>query len=78
MRIDQVGVPVHVAKIMTYPERVSRYNIEKLRSRIRNGPDIHPGANQIRMSGDNGLVKSLAFGDRDKAAEMLRIGDTGR
>lgn len=76
LKVDQVGVPVHVAKIMTYPERVSRYNIEKLRARVRNGPDNHPGANQIRMAGDSGLVKSLAFGDRDRAAEMLRIGDT--
>jgi len=44
----------------------NRYNIEKLRVRIRNGPDIFPGANQIRMSGEGGFVKSLAFGDRDK------------
>jgi len=76
LRIDQVGVPVHVAKIMTYPERVSRYNIEKLRGRVRNGPEIHPGANQIRMAGEQGFVKSLQFGDRDRAAEQLRIGDT--
>ena len=75
LRVDQVGVPVHVAKIMTFPECVSRYNIEKLRVRVRNGPDIHPGANQIRTVGDGGFVKSLAFGDRDRAAEMLRIGD---
>jgi len=75
LRVDQVGVPVHIAKVMTYPELVSRYNIEKLRGRVRNGPDIHPGANQIRMAGDGGFVKSLAFGDRDKAAQMLRIGD---
>ena len=75
LRVDQVGVPVHVAKIMTYPERVSRYNIEKLRVRVRNGPDIHPGANQIRMAGDDGFVKSLAFGDRDRAATTLKVGD---
>lgn len=75
LRVDQVGVPVHVAKIMTYPERVSRYNIEKLRVRVRNGPDIHPGANQIRTAGEGGFVKSLAFGDRDRAATMLKIGD---
>jgi DNA-directed RNA polymerase III subunit RPC1 len=75
LQIDQVGVPVHVAKIMTYPEKVSRYNIEKLRVRVRNGPEIHPGANQIRMVGDGGFVKSLQFGDRDKAAKMLQIGD---
>lgn len=75
LRIDQVGVPVHVAKIMTYPERVSRYNIEKLRARVRNGPDVHPGANQVRPGGDDGFVKSLQFGDRDKAAKQLKIGD---
>ena len=76
LRVDQVGVPVHVAKIMTYPEMVSRYNIEKLRVRVRNGPEIHPGANLVRMGGENGFVKSLQFGDRDRAAEQLRIGDT--
>jgi len=75
VRVDQVVVPVHVAKIMTYPETVSRYNIEKLRARVRNGPDIHPGANLIRMSGKGSFAKSLAFGNRDRAAETLQIGD---
>lgn len=75
LRVNQVGVPVHVAKIMTYPEQVTRYNIDKLRQCVRNGPDIHPGANLIRMSGENSFAKSLAFGDRDRAAETLRIGD---
>lgn len=51
------------------------------------GPEIHPGANQIRMSDPNdpdapqgvsvgathqGMIRSLAFGDRDRAAENLR------
>eukprot|EP00956_Cyclotella_meneghiniana_P004281 scaffold5251_cov75-Cyclotella_meneghiniana.AAC.3 len=75
LRVDQVGVPVHVAKIMTYPEQVSRYNIEKLRERVRNGPDVHPGANLIRQAGENSFVKSLAFGDKELAALSLRIGD---
>ena len=60
-RLIQVDVPVRVAKLMTYPERVSRYNISKLRERIRNGPEMHPGANLIRLSG--GFVKSLVFSD---------------
>lgn len=72
--VDQVGVPLRVAKIMTYPERVSRYNIDKLRERVRNGPDVHPGANLIRMR-DGSFVKSLAFGDREQAARNLRVGD---
>ena len=75
LRVDQVGVPVHVAKIMTYPEQVSRYNIDKLKARVLNGPDVHPGANLIRPAGENSFVKSLAFGDRKRAAKGLRIGD---
>jgi DNA-directed RNA polymerase III subunit RPC1 len=60
---------------MTYPERVTSYNIEKLRERVLNGPDVHPGANLIRMK-DETFVKSLAFGDRTLSAKNLRIGDT--
>ena len=78
LRVDQVGVPLKVAKIMTYPEPVSRITLEKLRQCVRNGPDIHPGANLIRTKGDGpdgGFVKSLAFGDRERAAQQLRIGD---
>ena len=74
LRVDQVGVPKKVAMIMTYPEVVSRYNIEKLRKRIINGPDRHPGANLIRTK-DGPFVKSLAFGDREAHARSLRIGD---
>lgn len=59
---------------MTYPERVSSYNIEKLRQRVRNGPTVHPGANLIRLK-DESFIKSLAFGDRNVIAKNLRIGD---
>ena len=48
LRVDQVGVPVLVAKTMTYPERVNRYNLEKLKMCIENGPDKHPGANMVK------------------------------
>ena len=53
---------------------MSRYNKKKLQERVRNGPDVHPGANLVRM-GDGTFVKSLAFGDRDKVAKNLREGD---
>lgn len=75
LRVDQVGVPRSVATVMTYPERVSRYNIEKLRQCVRNGPETHPGANLIRLK-DGNFVKSLAFCNRDIAADSLKIGDT--
>jgi len=53
---------------------VSRITLEKLRQCVRNGPDVHPGANLVRMK-DGSFVKSLAFGDRERAAQSLRIGD---
>jgi DNA-directed RNA polymerase III subunit RPC1 len=73
LRIDQVGVPQQVAKTMTYPDRVSRYNIEALRRLVRNGPNVHPGANYVRDAA--GVVRSLAYGNRVEAAAKLAIGD---
>eukprot|EP01041_Mallomonas_annulata_P003753 gene3753-7450_t len=73
LEVWQVGVPELVAKVMTYPEMVHANNIDKLRKCILNGPNVHPGANMIRMQ--NGFVKSLLFGDRDRTAAALRIGD---
>jgi DNA-directed RNA polymerase III subunit RPC1 len=38
-----------MAKVLTYPDRVTQYNIEVLRKLIRNGPDVHPGANFVEI-----------------------------
>ena len=72
LRVDQVGVPLLVAKTMTYPERVNQYNIEHMRRAVRNGPDKHPGANLVR-SGPH--VTALQYADRESAALALRVGD---
>lgn len=47
--IDEVVVPKLMAKVLTYPDRVNRYNIEKLRALVRQGPDNHPGANFVEI-----------------------------
>lgn len=36
-----------MARILTYPERVSHHNIEKLRQCVSNGPDKYPGARML-------------------------------
>jgi DNA-directed RNA polymerase III subunit RPC1 len=74
LRIDQVGVPEHVAKTMTYPEKVTRYNLEKLRRCVVNGPSVWPGANVIRIEGQK-FTKNLLYGDRASLADELKIGD---
>lgn len=74
LQIGQVGVPVYIAQILTYPERVSQFNIQKLQQFIRNGPDMHPGANFVQQA-STGFKKSLKYGNRDKIANEIKIGD---
>ena len=44
----QVAVPVHVAKILTYPERVNKANLKLMKKLVKNGCDEHPGANFVQ------------------------------
>mgnify|MGYP000347602907 CR=1 FL=1 len=73
LRIEQVGVPVHMAKVLTYPELVTESNIERLRRSVRNGP-IYPGANSVTVKKTN-FSKALHYGDRNGVARNLQIGD---
>ncbi|KAJ1921243.1 DNA-directed RNA polymerase III subunit C1 (rpo31) [Mycoemilia scoparia] len=73
MHIDEVAVPELVAKKLTYPDRVTKHNIEYLRQLIRNGPDVHPGANFVNIT--NEFKRSLKYGNRNDVAARLRVGD---
>lgn len=51
--LDEVGVPHSIARNLTYPERVTPYNITYLQELVRNGPNEYPGARYvIRDTGD--------------------------
>lgn len=43
----KVAVPVHVAKVLTYPEKVTKANINLMKQLVVNGCDLHPGANFV-------------------------------
>lgn len=76
LAIDEVAVPDRVAKILTYPEKCTRYNRQKLQKLILNGPKEHPGANYvIKEDGDLKKVLNLNYGDKVRVARDLRIGD---
>jgi DNA-directed RNA polymerase III subunit RPC1 len=72
--IDQVAIPILVAKNLTYPERVQRHNIKKLRQCVINGPAVHPGAQQIAKKDSDHKI-SLKFARRELEAKHLKIGD---
>ncbi len=46
LKLDEVGVPLEVAKIITVSEGVTTINIEYMKELIKKG-DAHPGANYI-------------------------------
>ncbi|EHY58706.1 DNA-directed RNA polymerase III subunit C1 (rpo31) [Exophiala dermatitidis] len=74
LRIDEVAVPILVAKNMTYPEVVNEINIEKLRQRVRNGTKVWPGANYVyKPDGDFRIF--LKFGKPELIAKELKEGD---
>lgn len=73
--VDQVAIPQLVAKNLTYPERVHRHNLEKLRQCVRNGPEVWPGAMRINKGGDGRHLVDLRFGDREYSAQNLSAGD---
>ena len=47
-------------------------NIEFLKKLVRNGPDVHPGANFLLQRGSD-MKKFLKFGNRQKIAQELKV-----
>ena len=45
--INEVGVPEMIAKEVTVPVYVNEWNMDELIGYIKNGSDIHPGANYV-------------------------------
>ncbi|CCH58170.1 hypothetical protein TBLA_0A03720 [Henningerozyma blattae CBS 6284] len=74
LSIDEVAVPDRVAKVLTFPERVTRYNKRKLQALVLNGPNVHPGANYL-LKKDEEARRNLRYGDKVKLAKNLQIGD---
>jgi DNA-directed RNA polymerase III subunit RPC1 len=82
LRIDEVAVPEKVAIKLSYPERVTDYNIVALRQNIIHGSKLHPGANVIEKKSETGgapfrvalhMVREAE--KRTKFARELKIGD---
>ncbi|KAK7392857.1 hypothetical protein VNO78_21307 [Psophocarpus tetragonolobus] len=44
LAVNEIGIPPYFALRLSYPERVTPWNVVKLRNAILNGPECHPGA----------------------------------
>jgi DNA-directed RNA polymerase II subunit RPB1 len=45
--ISELGVPIEIASNLTYPERVTKHNRDRLYKLVQNGADKYPGAKTI-------------------------------
>jgi DNA-directed RNA polymerase II subunit RPB1 len=72
--IDELGVPINIAKNLTFPEKVTELNMERLKQSILNGYDTHPGVKSIKKNGEDS-IKNLKHVDLEKMVEELQIGD---
>jgi len=70
--IDELGVPIKVAMNLTFPEKVTKYNINYLQKLVRNGPTKYPGAKTYK-EGDTGRMISLKH--VDNSSIVISLGD---
>jgi DNA-directed RNA polymerase beta' subunit len=68
LEVDQVGVPISIARNMQIPEVVRPYNIEKLEIFFKNRRNIYPGSTHVwkKSRGERYLVEKI---------DKLEIGD---
>lgn len=80
LELDQLGVPIIIAKNLTYPEIVNDFNKEKLSELVDAGPDIHPGAksivrNEITITINENNKRDIILENGDIVNRHLRDGD---
>ena len=73
--INDVGVPIEIAKILTIPTNINDWNIEEMKQLVLNGPFNHPGANYI-IRNDRRRIDLRYVKNRQIIAEMLAPGYT--
>ena len=71
----ELGIPLKIAMTLTFPEIVNQYNIEEMRSLIRNGPDKWPGVKYARLQNSNNVTITLKYACLDDIADKLQVGD---
>ncbi|RLE70106.1 MAG: DNA-directed RNA polymerase subunit A', partial [Thermoprotei archaeon] len=73
LSINEVGVPVEVAKVLVVPEKVTSWNLEEMRELVKRGPYEYPGANYV-IRPDGGRIDLRFVKDRSAIAETLKPG----
>jgi len=71
ININEVGVPLEIARLLTTPERVTRYNIEYLKGLVKRYPN-YPSAEYIIRP--NGQKRKITEENKDEIVKEIDIG----
>merc|ERR1719284_488502 len=72
-----IGIPLYFAKVMSFPESITKHNLLLLKQLIINGSDNYPGA--IALENENGEIIRLdkkTTKQRKVIAELLQVNDS--
>ncbi|MEM7819292.1 MAG: DNA-directed RNA polymerase subunit A' [Candidatus Aenigmatarchaeota archaeon] len=70
--LNEVGIPLEIAKELTVPVKVNKNNISTLKNLILNGPNTHPGANYVIRP--DGVRKKITDENKKDIANEIDIG----
>lgn len=78
--VDEIGIPLKMAMILTFPEIVNDDNIEKIKGLIRNGAKKYPGAIMLESAktGRRKMLTGMTDEMKDTVLESLSKGDIVR
>ena len=75
---DELGVPLKIAMNLTIPETVNARNVDEMYALVRNGPDVYPGAKNVRKVGrDRPLTqaRTIRLKGMNREDVELELGD---
>ncbi|KAL7672450.1 hypothetical protein ACOME3_007334 [Neoechinorhynchus agilis] len=74
LRIDEVAIPIAIAKILTFKDRVTAHNMKGLKRLIERGYHQYPSAKYVTFS-DTNETKTMQYSKKRDVLERLKIGD---
>jgi len=72
LKLNEIGVPMDIALILTIPKRVTTWNKEYLKEFIKRGPTRYPGANYVIRQ--DGRKKKITEETKEQILEELEEG----
>ena len=72
IELNEVGVPLVVAMELTTPERVTEWNLKRLKKFVENGPKKYPGSNYVIRP--DGKKKKITDETHEQLLEELQPG----